>query len=54
MKIDPAIDEIRETRRRISESVNHNPRELVKYYMKLQEDNRDRFIKETKSDQIEG
>ncbi len=50
MKADPAIDEIREIRHKISESVNHDPRELIKYYMKLQENDRGRFIKETKSD----
>ncbi len=48
MKVDPAIDEIRENRHRISEAVNHDPKELVKYYIKLQERDHDRLIKETK------
>ena len=48
MKVDPAIDEIREIRHRISEAVNHDPKELVKYYIKLQERDHDRLIKETK------
>jgi len=33
---DPAIDEVRDARRRISERFNHDPARLVGYYMKLQ------------------
>jgi hypothetical protein len=45
---DPVIDEIREVRHRISERCNHDPKELVAYYMKLQEQHRDRLIDFTK------
>ena len=48
MTADPAIDEIREIRHKISESVNHDPKELVKYYIRLQENDRDRLMQEIK------
>ena len=48
---DPAIDEIRAVRHKISESVNHDPEALVKYYIKLQEHDRDRFIEEPSAHQ---
>ena len=41
---DPAIDEIRETRHHISERCNHDPAQLVAYYMKLQERHPDRLL----------
>jgi hypothetical protein len=41
---DPAIDEIREIRHRISERCNHDPAQLVAYYMELQERHRDRLL----------
>ena len=41
---DPVIDEIREARHRISERCNHDPAQLVAYYMKLQEQHRDRLL----------
>jgi hypothetical protein len=41
---DPVIDEIREIRHRISERCNHDPAQLVAYYMKLQERHRDRLL----------
>ncbi len=41
---DPVIDEVREIRHRISESCGHDPKKLVAYYMKLQEQYRDRLI----------
>jgi hypothetical protein len=41
---DPAIDEIREIRRRVSERCNHDPAQLVAYYMELQERHRDRLL----------
>ena len=34
---DPVIDEIRETRRRISARFQHDPAKLVAYYIDLQE-----------------
>jgi hypothetical protein len=41
---DPVIDEIREIRHRISEQCAHDPAQLVAYYMKVQEQYRDRLI----------
>jgi len=43
-KPDPAIDEVREIRHRISERFGHDPERLVAYYMELQEKHRDRFV----------
>ena len=44
MKDDPAIKAIRDARRSISESVQHDPRKLVEYYKKLQERHRDKLV----------
>ena len=41
---DPVIDEIREARHRISARFDHDPTRLVAYYMKLQEQHKDRMI----------
>jgi len=41
---DPIIDEIREVRHQISARVDHDPARLVAYYMKLQEQYRDRLV----------
>jgi hypothetical protein len=41
---DLPINEIRELRRRISERFDHDPARLVAYYIKLQEQFRDRLI----------
>lgn len=41
---DPVIDEVRTVRQRISERVGHDSERLVAYYMKLQEQYRDRLI----------
>ena len=38
MKPDPTIAKIREARHRISEKCGHDPKKLVEYYMKLQEE----------------
>ena len=38
MKPDPTIARIREARHRISEQCGHDPKRLVEYYMKLQEE----------------
>jgi hypothetical protein len=46
---DPPIDEIREVRRRISARFDHDPARLVAYYIKLQEQYRDRLIDTTKT-----
>lgn len=45
---DPVIEEIREVRHRISERFNHDPKRLLEYYMRLQEEHRDRFIEAVK------
>ena len=41
---DQPIDEIRELRHRISARFDHDPARLVAYYVKLQEQYRDRLI----------
>ena len=41
---DQSIDEIRELRRRISARFDHDPARLVAYYIKLQEQYRDRLV----------
>jgi len=43
---DPVIDEVREVRHRISARFNHDPSRLVAYYMELQEQYKDRLIKD--------
>jgi len=47
MKIDPAIDAIREVRHQISVSVDHDPRRLVEHYRKLQERHQERVVSRT-------
>ena len=46
---DQPIDEIRELRRRISARFDHDPARLVAYYVKLQEQYRDRLIDTAKT-----
>jgi hypothetical protein len=46
---DQPIDEIRELRRRISARFEHDPARLVAYYVKLQEQYRDRLIDTAKT-----
>ena len=46
---DPVIDEIREIRHRISARFDHDPARLVAYYMKLQEQYRDRLVDTSKT-----
>jgi len=41
---DPVIDEIRGVRNRISARFEHDPARLVAYYIKLQEQHRDRLV----------
>ncbi len=50
---DPVIDEIREVRHRISERFGHDPAQLVAYYLKLQEQYRDRLIDAVKAPEWE-
>ncbi len=45
---DPAIDEVRAVRHRISARFDHDPERLVAYYMALQEKYRDRLIDASK------
>src|SRR5262249_9753217 len=49
---DPVIDEVRLVRHRISEQCGHDPDRLVAYYLALQQQYRDRLLKET--DQLTG
>lgn len=46
---DQPIDEIRELRRRISARFDHDPERLVAYYVKLQEQYRERLIDTAKT-----
>lgn len=41
---DPAIEEVREVRRRISARVGHDPTRLVAYYIELQKQYQGRLI----------
>jgi hypothetical protein len=43
---DPVIDEVREVRHRISARFDHDPSKLVAYYMELQEQYKDRLLKD--------
>ena len=43
MKVDLAIQAVRDARHRISESVGHDPRKLVERYRRLQERHRERM-----------
>jgi hypothetical protein len=45
---DPVIDEIRAIRHNISARFGHDPKKLVEYYEKLQEQHRDRLIDTSK------
>jgi hypothetical protein len=46
MKDDPVIARIREVRHRISEACGHDPKRLVEYYMKRQEEHTERLLKD--------
>jgi hypothetical protein len=46
---DQPIDEIRDVRRRISARFDHDPTRLVAYYIKQQEQYRDRLIDTAKT-----
>ena len=48
IQTDPPIDEIREVRHRISSRFDHDPARLVAYYVKYQEQFRDRLIDSAK------
>ncbi|MCI0698282.1 hypothetical protein L0337_40535 [candidate division KSB1 bacterium] len=44
LKDDPVIDQIRATRSLISARFNHDPKKIVEYYIKLQEEYRKRLV----------
>jgi hypothetical protein len=46
LKPDPAIDEVREARRRISARFDHDPARLIDHYIKMQDEHRERLFKE--------
>ena len=46
---DPVIDEIREVRHRISARFEHDPTQLVAFYMEMQQQYQDRLINPAKS-----
>ena len=41
---DPTLVHIRETRHRISEEFDHDPKRLIEHYIELQERHRDRLV----------
>ena len=43
---DPVIDEIREVRHRISERFGHDPERLLAHYLRIQEEYRDRLVRD--------
>ena len=45
---DPVIDEIREVRHRISARFDHDPTQLVTFYMEMQKQYQDRLINPAK------
>ena len=44
MKDDPTISRIREARHQISKQCGHDPKVLVEYYIRLQEQHRGRLV----------
>ena len=48
-KSDPVIDEIREVRHRISARFEHDPTQLVTFYMEMQKQYQDRLMETAKS-----
>ena len=46
---DPVIDEIREVRHHISERFDHDPTQLVAFYMDMQKQYQDRLIETAKN-----
>lgn len=43
---DPAIDDVRAVRRRVSQQFGHDPERLIAYYLELQKQYRHRLIGE--------
>ena len=46
---DPVIDEIREVRHRISAGFDHDPTQLVSFYLEMQKQYQDRLIETAKN-----
>ena len=46
---DPVIDEIREVRHRISARFDHDPTQLVSFYLEMQKQYQDRLTKTAKN-----
>ena len=46
---DPVIDEVREVRHRISARFDHDPAQIVAFYMETQKQYQDRLIETTQS-----
>ena len=46
---DPVIDEIREVRHRISARFDHDPTQLVRFYLEMQKQYQDRLMDPAKS-----
>ncbi|MCK5381831.1 MAG: hypothetical protein KAJ81_10185 [Candidatus Latescibacteria bacterium] len=53
MKIESTLERIRRVRHEISEECDHDPKKLVAYFQKLQQDHRDKLVSR-KTDQSEG
>ena len=49
MKDDPTIEKIREVRHKISEQHQHDPEQVIRYYMQLQQRYKDRFLHPAKA-----
>lgn len=53
MKDDPAIAKIREVRHRISEEHDHDPRKVIRYYIEMQKQYRERLVESAESKEEE-
>ena len=49
---DPVVDEIREVRHRISARFDHDPTQMVAFYMEMQKQYQDRLIEATQSAEL--
>ena len=49
---DPVIDEIREVRHRISARFDHDPTQMVAFYMEMQKQYQDRLTETTQSAEL--
>jgi hypothetical protein len=50
LKDDPTIERIREARHEISAKNNHDPQEIVRYYIELQKRYQDRILTDPKNE----